>query len=387
MGLSLLRSLERPGRTSLCLRRLHQRLLAWFDRHRRDLPWRRPAAQLDPYRIWLAETMLQQTRVPVVLPYYRRFRRAFPTVRHLAAARLDRVLALWAGLGYYQRARNLHRAAQRIVRRHGGRFPQSLAAALGLPGVGPYTARAVLSIAYREPLAVVDGNVARVLARLFRLRLDDSQPARARLQPLADRLLAPRRPGDYNQALMELGSTLCLPKLPRCPACPLEHFCAARQAGIEHTWPARSRKTGRRPHRRLAVLVLHRPDARPSGRLLLAREARGPFGGLWHFPYAKLDHHTVLPRTLQLFLRRRQARLLAPRPCLRLRHPMTTGDLDLTVFLAVVQKDASYEPYGRLGVPRPQTHPHERWVTPAQLKQMAVGAATRKIVAAVNLAI
>src|SRR3989338_2709478 len=175
-------------------RALRQRLLDWFDRHRRDLPWRRTR---DPYRIWLAEIMLQQTRVPVVVPYYERFMQSFPTVRKLARARLERVLGHWSGLGYYQRARHLHRAAKQLVREHGGRFPRTLEAALALPGVGAYTARAVLSIAYRQPVALVVGNVARVLARVF-LRRDAAPDNRAAFQALAARLVARRRPGDFN---------------------------------------------------------------------------------------------------------------------------------------------------------------------------------------------
>lgn len=350
--------------------RLERRLLAWFDRNQRTLPWRHPAARDNPYRIWLAEIMLQQTRVPVVLPYYRRFLRAFPTLRRLAAAPRERVLALWGGLGYYQRARNLHRAARQIVREHRGRFPRSLAAALALPGVGAYTARAVLSIAYGEPLAVVDGNVTRVLARLFRLRIDNPQNARTHLQPLADQLISRTRPGDFNQALMELGSTLCLPRVPRCPSCPLAKLCAARQAGIERGWPPRSR-TATRPRRRLAVLVLHH-----RGRLLVTREDRGLFSGLWHFPYARWGRRIALPRRLQAYLHRRGARLQAPRPLLRLEHPMTTGDLDLNVFVASVPTD------GRRDV---LAHACERWVAPTRLRQIAVGAATLKIAAAVNL--
>lgn len=341
---------------------LRRRLLAWFERNQRDLPWRRPAARRDPYRIWLAETMLQQTRVPVVLAYYRRFLQALPTLGRLAAAPHDRVLTLWVGLGYYQRARNLHRAARTIVREHGGRFPQSLASALGLPGVGAYTARAILSIAYGQRLGVVDGNVARVLARLFLLHPGDRQAARARLQPLADRLVSPRRPGDFNQALMELGSTICLPKTPRCPACPLTSLCAARQTGIEHAWPPR-RPRFARPRRRLALLVLcHR------GRLLMVREGRGPFSGLWHFPYGRLSRGLVFPAPLRAYLRRRNARLLAPTPVLRLEHSMTTGNLDLHVFAAATAR-------GRTGA-------GERWVAPGELRRIAVGAATRKVAAA-----
>ncbi len=344
---------------------LRRALLGWFDRNRRDLPWRRPDSYRDdPYRIWLAETMLQQTRVPVVIPYYRRFLRVFPTLRRLATARRERVLAAWAGLGYYQRARNLHRAAKTILSRHRGRFPDSLEAALRLPGIGPYTARAILSIAYGQPHAVVDGNVARVLARVFRIRLADSQAARAKLQPLADRLVSPRRPGDFNQALMELGSTICLPRLPRCAACPLARVCAARRAGIENSWPPRTARRPR-PRRRLAVLVLRR-----HGRLLVTRERRGLFSGLWHFPYASRRNGRSLPPSLVALVARFRARLDSRQPIVRIRHPMTAGDLDLSVYVGAARRDGSL--------------PGARWVSPHRLQEIGVSAGTRKIAEALR---
>lgn len=340
---------------------VRKRLLAWFDRNKRDLPWRRTH---DPYRIWLAEMMLQQTRVPTVIPYYRRFLRAFPTVEKLARARLEPVLRVWAGLGYYQRARHLHAAARVMARRHAGRFPQTLEGALALPGVGAYTARAILSIAYREPLAVVDGNVARVLVRLFRLSGVD--PAdRASLQGLADRLVSRERPGDFNQALMELGSTRCLPRAPRCSACPLETLCAARRAGVEGRIP-RPRAKRPRPTLTLSLLALRR-----NGRLLLVREALGPgsrdnqprlFSGLWHFPYARGARPDRLART---FRARRY------RPVARLVHQTTMRDLALHLYEAVAGHGIRG---GR----------NARWVPLAAIERLGVGAATRKAAAALG---
>jgi len=335
---------------------LQRRLLGWFDRHRRDLPWRRTR---DPYRIWLAEIMLQQTRVPVVVPYYERFIQSFPTVRKLARARLERVLGHWAGLGYYQRARHLHRAAKQLVREHGGRFPRTLGAALALPGVGAYTARAVLSIAYRQPTAVVDGNVARVLARVF-LRRDADPDNRAAFQALADRLVARRRPGDFNQALMELGSTVCLPRRPRCPACPLEKVCAARRAGVERRFP---RRRPQRPRPRLALSVL---VPRCDGRVLLVREQKGLFSGLWHFPYAR----GRTPRLLAKALGADGVRYVAT-----LTHETTMRNLVLRVHTA----DASREVAPNGGA-RPT---RARWVGTAQAARLGIGAATRKILEAV----
>lgn len=331
-------------------RGVERRLLAWFDRNQRDLPWRRTR---NPYRIWLAEIMLQQTRVPVAVPYYERFLRAFPTVEKLARARLDRVLRLWAGLGYYQRARHLHQAAKKVVREHDGQFPRTLEAALALPGVGAYTARAVLSIAYRKPVAVVDGNVARVLVRLYRLTGADGNN-RAALQPLADRLLARARPGDFNQALMELGSTICLPRRPRCPECPLEKICAARQAGAERRLPARKPE---RPRPRLTLSVL---VARSNGRVLLTREARGYFSGLWHFPYAI----GRAPNKLKRLVGARAARHVST-----FTHQTSMRELILRVYEALAQNG------------RAQIHNDARWIRPADLPRLGVGAATRKMAA------
>jgi A/G-specific adenine glycosylase len=329
-------------------------LLRWFDGNRRDLPWRRTR---DPYRIWLAETMLQQTRVPVVVPYYRRFLAAFPTVEKLARARLDRVLRLWAGLGYYQRARNLHRAAKEIARKHGSRFPRTLEGALALPGVGAYTARAVLSIAHRKPVAVVDGNVARTLVRLFRLGTVEGND-RTALQPLADSLVSRRRPGDFNQALMELGSTICLPRIPRCPVCPLEKVCVARQAGAERRIPRRRRK---RPRPQVTVSVVM---VESDGRLLVAREPGGYFSGLWHFPYTT----GARPRPLARALGANGVRHL-----FTFTHGTTMRDLILRVYRARLQQE---------GKPAAAS---TRWVRPRQLPGLGIGAATSRILEALTL--
>jgi A/G-specific adenine glycosylase len=195
-------------------------LLAWYDRNRRDLPWRNDR---DPYRVWISEIMLQQTRVSAVLEHYHRFLRRFPTVRKLAAARQSSVLAAWSGLGYYRRARMMHAAAKAIVKRHGGKFPRSIAPLRGLPGIGRYTAAAIASIVSDEPAAVVDGNVERVLGRVFGAGL-----AGESLWETAEALLSRTRPGDFNQAMMELGAIVCLPRQPRCSVCPVFGLCATR---------------------------------------------------------------------------------------------------------------------------------------------------------------
>jgi len=260
--------------------KFRRKLLAWFSVRKRDLPWRRTK---DPYRIWLSEIMLQQTRVAAVVPYYENFLLWFPDMRALARARSEAVLSHWAGLGYYSRAKNMLRAAQEIDARHSGRFPSEHEAALALPGIGSYTAAAVLSIAYEKPLAVLDGNVARVLARLGAVRGELRAPALWRkLELTAQELLAPKTPGDWNQAMMELGATICLPKSPRCPECPVAHWCQARKLGIAELLPdARKKRAPIKVTLAAAVLL------DPRGRTLLVRR-RGDDGALfsrmWQFP-------------------------------------------------------------------------------------------------------
>jgi len=195
-------------------------LLAWYDQHARELPWREDR---DPYRVWVSEMMLQQTRVAAVLEHYRRFLNKFPTVSKLAATRESSVLAAWSGLGYYRRARMLHAAAKLVVKEYQGKFPRASEGLRHLPGIGRYTAAAIASIAYDEPVAVVDGNVERVLERMSGKRLTGEQAWNK-----ANHLLDPDRPGDFNQAMMELGATICLPRQPQCLLCPVSGFCAAR---------------------------------------------------------------------------------------------------------------------------------------------------------------
>src|SRR6201988_312658 len=220
--------------------RFRKNLLAWFAKFRRDLPWRRSK---DPYRIWLSEIMLQQTRVTAVIPYYEKLLARFPDIQSLAEAPEEEVLRLWSGLGYYSRARNLQKAAQQIVARHDSKFPDRLEEVLALPGIGNYTAAAILSIAYGKKLAVLDGNVARVLARLGAIRGDLRSGKRwQQLQKTADSLLARRAPGDWNQAMMELGATLCTPRSPQCLLCPVSDFCQARKHGLAGVIPGKRQK-------------------------------------------------------------------------------------------------------------------------------------------------
>src|SRR5258705_1087223 len=221
-------------------------LLAWFDRHRRVLPWRAaPGEDADPYRVWLSEIMLQQTTVKAVGPYYLRFVAQFPSVAKLAEADIEDVLKLWAGLGYYARARHLHACAKAVVERHGGHFPQSQAALAALPGIGPYTAAAIAAIAFDAPAAAVDGNVERVVARLYAVAAQ-LPAAKPDIRRLTEGLVPIERAGDFAQALMDLGATICTPKKPACALCPWMEHCAARRRGDAETFPRKApKKTGR----------------------------------------------------------------------------------------------------------------------------------------------
>src|SRR5580700_4164812 len=214
--------------------RFRERLLGWFDLHKRDLPWRKDR---DPYRIWLSEIMLQQTRVGAVTNHYERFLQRFPSVEKLAAAREASVLAAWSGLGYYRRARMLHAAAKQIVKEHRGKFPESAEALRALPGIGRYTAAAIASIAFDHPVAVVDGNVERVLQRMHGKNIAGEKLWRA-----AGELLSQQRPGDFNQAMMELGATVCLPRQPQCLLCPVSDLCATRGELQQQIKPTRQTK-------------------------------------------------------------------------------------------------------------------------------------------------
>jgi A/G-specific adenine glycosylase len=255
-------------------------LLDWYSRVKRDLPWRRTR---DPYAIWVSEIMLQQTRVAAALPFYERFLEWFPTVESLAAAPEAVVLAQWAGLGYYSRARNMHKAAQTVVARHSGRFPATSEGLLELPGIGEYTAAAIGSIAFDLPLPAVDGNLLRVLARVGNDPSDIGSPrTRARLSERALELMDRKRPGEFNQALMELGATICLPKSPRCEVCPVHSHCAGRAAGRQVELPVKSPPLPKVDVEVISLVVRNR------GRVLLSErptEAR-QMAGFWELPEA-----------------------------------------------------------------------------------------------------
>ncbi len=280
---------------------LQTRLLDWYRRHRRDLPWR---GETDPYKIWVSEVMLQQTRVETVIPYYRRFVARFPNLPSLAAAPLNDVLKAWEGLGYYARARNMHRAAQKVVAEHGGSLPRTAAALKTLPGFGEYTAGAVASIAFGEPVPAVDGNVTRLLSRLFAVQTDiTTAEGRRQIRALAVELArtAPD-PAAWNQALMELGALLCTPARPACQRCPAaEGLCRARAQGLAESLPLRPARKAT-PHYHVAAGVIYRDAARTTF-LIARRPPDGMLGGLWEFPGGKQQPGESLPDCLRREIR------------------------------------------------------------------------------------
>ena len=350
----------RPDKDKTALRRT---LLAWYDRNRRDLPWRRTT---DPYHIWVSEVMLQQTTVKTVLPYYEAFLRRFPTVVALAEEPEDEVLAAWSGLGYYHRARNLHRGAQHLAERHAGRFPRTLETALGVPGVGLYTASAVLSIAHGLALPVVDGNVRRVLARLLALR----GPAFRKDGPYynrAEELLDPKRPGDWNQALMELGATICLPRKPACPACPLRQRCQARALGLVEELP--ESRARRAPVDVTVAAALVERD----GRVLLVRRPEGRLmGRMWEVPQTSLDARGR-PDLAREIEERHGIRVVPGPLTVRARHAVTYRRITLEGYSA------------RLRPPFPEDPERFLWARPDEVARLPVASSTRKLLRGLSL--
>lgn len=269
-------------------RRIRAKTLGWYNLEKRNLPWR---GESDPYRIWVSEVMLQQTRVDTVLDRYPRFLSRFRTIRSLADAPLEAVLSEWQGLGYYSRARNLHRAARIVVENHGGELPQDRDALALLPGFGPYMAGAVASIAFGGRFAAVDGNVIRVLSRLLDFEDPADSPAGKRtLEKEAGALVPASRPGDFNQAMMDLGATVCLPRAPRCLECPLRRECQSLTAGTASLRPV---KTKKKPPKNVTVFQLW--AERRSALRMIRREENGLFGGMWELPGWMEDGHQERP--------------------------------------------------------------------------------------------
>jgi A/G-specific adenine glycosylase len=337
-------------------------LLAWYDRHRRQLPWRaQPGERADPYVVWLSEIMLQQTTVKAVKPYFAAFLRRWPNVAALADAPIEAVMQQWAGLGYYSRARSLHACANVIVAEHGGEFPNSEAALRSLPGVGPYTAAAIAAIVFGQKAVAVDGNIERVIARLY--AIDTPLPAAKPLVKAKAALLVPaERPGDFTQAMMDLGATTCTPRRPACALCPFRSFCLAVAHGAPEDWPRRLVKA-ERPKRWGVAFFLRRGDTV----LLRTRPPRGLLGGMTEFP------NTIWAQAYDPGRALREAPMIADyrRLTARVAHVFTHFSLSLDIFVA----DVARETEAPLGC---------RWVNSADLDAEALPSVMRKIVAAVR---
>ena len=364
-------------------RTIRRALLKWYDRRRRDLPWRRSR---DPYRVWVSEIMLQQTQTETVKPYFRRFLRRFPSVRALAKAPADAVMKAWEGLGYYARARNLHRAAKIISSdatlrssdslrstSFGGRWPESPEELMKLPGIGRSTAGAISSIAFGRAAPVLDGNVARVLCRVFRVRRNprDSR-TREKLWATAQELLPPNDAGDFNQALMDLGATVCVPRNPRCGVCPLTTLCLAKAHGEQDKLPVKTKRKPA-PHYDVAVGVIRR-----GKRLLIdRRKSEGLLGGLWEFPGGKRRENESLERCLTREIREELGiRVEVLHPLMSVPHAYTHFRITLHV----------YECRHVSGRPRAIGCAEWRWVRPDELDYYAFPSANRKVIAALESA-
>jgi A/G-specific adenine glycosylase len=356
------------------LARLRRRLLAWFDRHRRDLPWRRDR---DPYRVWVSEVMLQQTTVAAVGPYFERFVAAFPTVTALAAADEQDVLRLWEGLGYYRRARHLHAAARRLVAEHGGTLPDDPAVWADLPGVGRYILGAVLSQAFDRRLPIVEANSLRVLCRLFGYAGDPRSGAGQKwLWETARAVLPAKRVGDFNQALMELGALVCTPTAPKCESCPVAAACVARAQGLQGVIPPKPARPAVTEVREVAVVVRRGPRV-----LLVRRPAERPASGyparwanMWEFPHGELEAGESYEAAA--------ARLLGPLTGLTadLGPELLTVRHGVTRFrITLVCLEAEY----RGGRFRSEFYSRGLWLRPAELAEYPVSTPQRRLARAV----
>jgi len=344
---------------------IQSRLLAWAEHGLRDLPWR---SERTPYRVWVSEIMLQQTRVETVIPYFGRWMATFPTVEALARADLGDALKCWEGLGYYARCRNLYRAAQVVMRDHGGRLPDSREALLALPGIGPYTVGAILSLAFGQDAAVLDGNVRRVFSRLYALSArPGDKGARKELWALAESLIPAGRAGHFNEALMDLGATICTPRSPRCPHCPILLVCRAYALGDPEAYPP-PRKRASTPHYDVTAGVIWRGE-----QLLIAqRPLDGLLGGMWEFPGGKVEEGETLPECLSRELREELEIEVQIGPQLTVvRHAYT--HFRVTVYAFECQ-------YASPGEPSATGVEDWRWVTLDQLDDYAMPVVDRKIV-------
>jgi A/G-specific adenine glycosylase len=347
---------------------IRTKLLDWYTTHRRRLPWR---ATSDPYAIWVSEVMLQQTQVATAIPYYLRFMDRFPTPAHLAAADIQAVLKLWEGLGYYSRARNLHRAAGMVASRFNGRVPDDPEEFQSLPGVGDYIAAAVLSIAFGRVLPVVDGNVKRVLSRLLEIDTPVNQSGAHKVfkVPAMD-FICPKRPADFNQAIMELGALVCRPKNPDCVTCPLADLCRANRHNTTTEYPKRnpSRKV---PHRHMAISVILK-----RGKMLaVQRPAEGLLGGLWEFPAVPVDRDQFNEQELESMIAAETGlKIAVNRRLTRIRHAYTHFTLSGDVYLC-------RHVAGRVRLKNAQDH---RWVTLRSLTRLPLHKANHKFLDALR---
>ena len=339
-------------------------LNAWFQKSKREMPWR---GSKDPYQIWLSEVMLQQTRVDQATPYYLRFRESFPTVFDLAAADQHDVLMLWEGLGYYSRGRNLHKAAKVVVEKYGGIFPESYELLLSLPGIGPYTAAAIASIAFDQPKAVVDGNVIRVLSR-FSGMVDDVRSTSTvnQIQHIADSLLDPSCPGEFNQAVMELGSQVCTPVKPQCKSCPLSNWCVAFRMAQTDTIPYKSPKP-KVPHHHIVVAII----SDDKDRLLIARRPENAMlGGLWEFPGGKLEAGESMEQAIMREVEEELGiQIAVQREYMKLNHAYSHFKITMHAFMCIHLS----------GDPIPKASTDIRWVEPSQLGDFPFPKANRKL--------
>jgi len=347
-----------------------EKLLDWYQENHRKLPFRESH---NPYNIWVSEIMLQQTQMDTVLPYYERFTAAFPTVFDLAEAEEEKVMKLWEGLGYYSRARNLLKCARVLVKEHGGHFPEDCGTLLELPGIGPYTAGAILSIAYNQPVPAVDGNVMRVFSRLFNLRQDIGVPKNRRIFESKVIETLPENVRDYNQALMELGALICLPKNPKCDGCPLREDCVARSLSIQSQLPVkRSKVKNEKVH--VAVGIIHNEDT-----ILLTQSDTALLKGLWGFPIAegknKSDAKEVLLTSLSRAVCLEEKRIAEIGEA---KHVFTHKTWLMTLYEFHVAAALKEENSGSFYDPSSEKTKNV-WVTPEELETYAMATAFKKL--------
>lgn len=339
------------------------RLLEWYDKNKREMPWRDCD---NPYKTWISEIMLQQTRVDQATPYFNRFMEQFPTVYDLAGADQQDVLKVWEGLGYYSRARNLHDASKTVVNEFDGKVPDSFEEIKKLKGVGPYTASAVLSIAFSKPHAVVDGNVIRVLTRYLGIEKDiRSTKTKNTIQDEADRLIDSNRPGDFNQAIMELGATVCAPSNPDCDECPINADCVAYKTVKTDEIPYKS-PAKKRPHHHIGVGIIQEED-----RVLIAlRPEDAMLGGLWEFPGGKQKEDEELPETVVRELKEELGiEATIERPLMKLDHAYSHFKITLHAYICNLKS----------GDPKPKTSQQIKWVPVKELDEYPFPKANRKL--------